>query len=127
MSRKNVLKPVLIASAQSLAVSFNSAPTVIEQGDNVGYQINISGGASTGTIAVQVSMDYERVPQDASADAGTWSDLALSGIPTLTGSADIINITLNQPPFKAIRLAYTSDVAGTGTADIYISYKSVGA
>lgn len=127
MSRKNVLQPTIITQAQSLASNFTTPPTIISQGDNVGYVINATAAGSSGTFAVQVSMDYAVKPQDPSANTGTWSDLVLSGSPTLSGSDDIINISLNQPPFKAVRLAYTSSVAGAGTATITVSYKSVGA
>lgn len=127
MSRKNVLEPVLIASAQSLASNFTSTPTIISQGDNVGYQIDATTINSAGTFAVEVSMDYQPAGPTGPARAGTWSALQLSGVPTLSGSSDTINISLNMPPFKAVRLSYTATTPGTGTANIFVSYKAVGA
>jgi len=130
VSRKNVLHPVLIASSQSLASSFTTTPTIVEQGDNVGYQIAATTSDSIGTFTVQVSMDYQPVGPYATASAGTWSDLVLSGypsVPNVNAANDVINISLNQPPFKAVRLSYTASTPGTGTANIYVSYKSVGA
>jgi hypothetical protein len=127
MSRKNVLEPVKIASSQSLASAFQSQPTIVSQGDNVGYQISVDTTNSTGEFAVQVSMDYQPQGPNGPAVAGEWSDLLLSGTPTVAAANDIINISLNQLPFKAVRLAYTPTVAGTGTCDIFVSYKTVGA
>lgn len=127
MSRKNVLEPVEIAIAQSLAANFTTSPTIISQGDNVGYQIDVATTNSIGTFAVQVSMDYQPAGPYGPARAGNWSSLVLSGSPTVSSANDVINISLNQPPFKAVRLSYTSSTPGTGTADIFVSYKSVGA
>lgn len=129
MSRKNVLEPVQINTAQSLAANFTTTPTIISQGDNVGYQIDIATTNSVGTFAVEVSMDYQQAGPWGPARAGNWSALQLSGstAPSVSSANDVINISLNMPPFKAVRLAYTSSVAGTGTADIFVSYKSVGA
>lgn len=127
MSRKNVLEPVEIAIAQSLATSFSTTPTIISQGDNVGYQIDVTTSDSIGTFAVEVSMDYQPSGPYGPAKAGNWSALQLSGSPTVNSANDTINISLNQPPFKAVRLTYTAGTAGTGHADIFVSYKSVGA
>ena len=57
--------------------------------------------------------------------AGNWSDLVLSGVPTLIGASDTILINLNQVPFKALRIKYNSTTAGSGTCDIYIEAKGL--
>jgi hypothetical protein len=127
MSRKNVLKPYKIASAQSMAVAFQTPPTLILFADNVSYQINITTTNSTGTFAVQVSNDYavDEV-NNIVVNPGTWDSLTLSGTPVAAGANDSIVIDLHQLPFNAVRLAYTPIVAGTGTADVYIMHKQVG-
>jgi hypothetical protein len=126
MSRKNVLAPVLIASNQSLASSFNSSPTIINYLDNCAYQINVNTSNSTGTFAVQASLDYSPGgPNEPIANAGNWVSLSMSGVPTVSAASDVININLNQLPFKAIRLAYTSTIAGTGTCNIYVMAKMI--
>lgn len=126
-SRKNVLSPQLIESAHSLAASFNSAPTVIDYLDNCAYQVNITTTNSTGTIAVQGSLDYVPANNGAQvANTGTWVDLTLGGgTPTVGAANDSILINLQQVPFHAVRLVYTSTVAGTGTANIYVMAKMI--
>ena len=123
--RKNVLTPVVIASNQSLATSFTSTPTIVDYLDNVSYQINVSTTDSAGTFAVQASLDY--FPGDANNKpvAGNWADLELSRVPTVASASDVILISLNQVPFRALRIAYTSTTAGTGTCNIIIEAKMV--
>lgn len=127
MGRKDIIVYKLV-SAQSLAATFNSSPTVINYMDNCSYQINVTTSNSQGTFSVQASNDYKKdEPSQIVTNAGTWVDLTLSGTPTVAAANDSIIINLNQLPFTAIRLHYTSTIAGTGTADIYITDKVVGA
>lgn len=126
MSRKNVLTPVKISSAQSLAATFTSPVTTITYADNISYQINITTTNSTGTFSVQASLDYS--PPTASVpNTGNWVDLPLGGTPSAAAANDTILINLNNLPFNATRVVYTSTVAGTGVADIYIMTKAMGA
>lgn len=127
MARKNVLAAQTpIASNQSLAVTFTSAPTVIAFMDNISYQIDVTTTNSTGSFKVQASLDY--VPADGiqTGRAGHWVDLVLSGTPSVAAANDDINISFNQMPFQAIRLIYTPTVAGTGTCTIYVMGKQIG-
>ena len=129
MSRKNVL-PYKLAIAQSLSASFNSAPTVIKNLDNISYQINLLTTNSIGTFAVQCSNDYEinSANDNAAVNPGTWVSLTLGGgTPFVNAANDSIIIDLNQLPYSAIRVAYTSSTPGTGTCDIYLLAKTVGA
>jgi hypothetical protein len=128
MGRKNTLV-TQIAHAQTLSSSFNSEPTVVRYMDNCSYQINIMTTDSTGTFSVQVSDDYYvNEGNDAVVtNPGNWATLTLSGTPTVAASNDTIVINLNQLPFYAVRLAYTSTIAGTGTADIFVTDKVIGA
>ncbi len=127
MARKNILAPELIASAQSLAASFQTTPTVINYADNVSYQINVTTTNSTGTFSVQASLDYQQQTPMQVGRTGNWIDLSLGGgTPTVAAANDSIIINLNQMPYSAIRLAYTSTIAGAGHADIYIMHKQIG-
>lgn len=127
--RKNILH-FPVATAQSLAASFNSIPTIVQNLDNCAYQIVVTTTNSTGTFAVQASLDYAPSasgPEFPAAIAGTWVDLTLGGgTPTVAAANDQIVINLNELPFKAIRLAYTSTIAGTGVADIQFFGKQAG-
>lgn len=128
MSRKNVLVYQL-ASNQSLSTSFQSAPTIVRYLDNCSYQIDVTTTNSTGTFQVQVSNNYHVNEGNDSVvtNPGTWIPLTLAGgVPTVSGADDQIMINLNQLPFYAVRLAYLSTIAGTGTCSIYITDKAVG-
>lgn len=131
MARKSVL-PYVVAAAQSLTANFTTIPTVINYLDNVGYQITVTTTNSTGTFAVEVSNDYRPPasgPEFPVPNAGTWTPLTLGGsaVPNANATNDTITISLNQLPFSAIRLSYTSTVAGTGVAKIILFAKTVGA
>lgn len=122
MSRKLVLAPVALESAKSLATSFVTDATIISYQDNIAYQINVDTSDSEGTFAVEASLDY-----DERLNTGTWTELTLSGVPTVAAADDSILISMAQVPYKALRMTYTSTVAGTGTCDILIMAKTVGA
>lgn len=126
---KRTLTPYKVASSQSLSASFNSAPTIVTYQDNCAYQINITTTNSQGTFYVQGSVDYQvDATTNTVTNAGNWIDLTLAGgNPTAAAANDNILITLNQLPFNAIRIRYLSSVAGTGTCDIWIQLKNVGA
>lgn len=126
MARKDTLI-YKVAAAQSLSSSFNSSPTLIKYLDNCSYQINITTTDSIGSFAVQGSNDYAiSEPSNQVSNPGNWVPLTLSGNPTASAANDSIIIDLNQLPFNAIRIAYTSSSAGTGTCDIFINAKQVG-
>lgn len=126
MARKNVLN-YEVAIGQSLASSFQTPATVIKYLDNCSYQIVVTTSDSTGTFAVQGSNDYEVAePGNIISDPGHWVDLPLSGTPFVSAASDDILIDLNQLPFSAIRVSYTSATPGTGTCDITLNSKQVG-
>lgn len=126
--RKNILSPELVATAQTLASSFNSTPTMIPFLDNCAYQINVTTTNSTGTFAVQGSLDYVQETPLKRGVTGNWIPLTLGGAtanPVANAANDTIIINLNQVPFNALRISYTSTIAGTGTADIYFMSKQI--
>lgn len=126
MSRKNIL-PYKLSAATSLAANFISPVTRIPYMDNCSYQINITTINSTGTFSIQGSDDYETSgPTEVVVNPGHWTDLPLSGTPAAGGTNDTILIDMNQVPFNAMRVVYTSTVAGTGTCDIYVFNKMIG-
>lgn len=127
MARKNVMSPQRIATAQSMSASFQSSPTIIQNTDNIGYQINVSTSDSTGTFSVQGSVDYIPRTEEQPGNIGNWIGLSLGGDPLLvTAGNEQMLINLMQVPFNALRIAYVAGTAGTGTCDIYVMTKQVG-
>lgn len=128
MSRKQVLAPIVLEAAKSLAASFTTSPTTVSFQDNISYQINVTTSNSTGEFSIEASNDYNEGNNGMTGpDAGNWATLPLDGTPTVAAANDVILINLNQIPFKAIRLAYTADTAGTGVAEILIMARTLGA
>lgn len=126
MARKDVVLTTL-APAQSLAANFTGPVTVIRYLDNIAYQINVTTSNSTGTFKVQGSLDYTiNEPTNKVTNTGNWADLPLTGSPVAAAANDVIVINMNQLPYNAIRLVYTSTVAGTGTAAIYLMARQLG-
>lgn len=124
MGRKDTIKTPLLIN-KSLATSFTGPVTIIQYMDNCSYQINVTTTNSAGTFQVEVSDDYT-INQGVVTNPGNWITLSLSATPTVAAANDVIGISLNQVPYSAIRIAYTSNTAGTGTCSIYISDKQVG-
>lgn len=124
MSAKNNLIYKLLSN-QSLSASFNSPPTVIRNLDNCSYQINVVTTDSQGTFQVQVSNDYYvSEPTNVVENPGNWIPLTLAGgTPSVVGVDTNIVIDLNQLAFYAVRVAYISSTAGTGTCNVYVSDK----
>ncbi len=127
MGRKPALNYQLLSN-QSLAAAFISPVTVPTTEDSISYQIDITTTDSTGTFAVQGSNNYEIVgPGRTVVNPGVWFDLPLGGTPTVAAADDVIAIEIRVPSFNAYRLVYTPTVAGTGTCNVRINAKTVGA
>ncbi len=129
MARKNTNR-YHVATAQSLAASFSSTPTIIKNLDNCSYQIDITTTNSIGTFSVQGSNDYDRDEvSNVVSNTGHWITLTLGGTtatPVANAANDDIIINLNQLPFNAIRIIYTAGTAGTGHCDIWLMTKQIG-
>lgn len=118
-ARKNTLAKFQIISAGDMSGNLTSSVTQIEFMDNIGIQINVAGGASTGEFFVDVSADH--VEQNGNViTAGNWVQLTLDPTATVTaGNPTSIYIDLNQLSTFYIRLRYTAG-SGTGTCNAFI-------
>ena len=128
MSRKNILATTAVETSKSMAASFNGTPTIIDYMDGCAYQINVTTTDSVGTFTIQGSLDY--VPANsagAQPNSGNWADLSLGGdLLTVAAANDVMLIKLDMVPFHALRVVYTSSVAGTGTCTILMQNKNLG-
>lgn len=126
MSRKNTLE-FPIVTAGSIASSFVTPATTVTTLDNCSVQINVHTTDSTGSFTVETSNDYnDNLVTNTITAAGTWATLPIGGTPVAAAANDSIFIDINQIPFKAIRVRYTSTVAGTGTCDIKLVCRQIG-
>lgn len=116
MARKNIIAPVKIASAQSLAAAFQATATQVPYLDNVSLQLNVTTSDSTGTFKIQATVD-----------SVNWIDLDLGGgVPDVAAANVNHLINLNQVPFNALRVSYVPTIAGTGVCDVWVEAKQVG-
>ena len=114
MARKNTSHSFSVITAGSMAGSLTSSTTNVAYTDNVGYHC-VWTGTPTGTITVEASID------------GTnWDSLTLSPTISTGGAASSTLISLNQLPYELVRLKYTR-TSGTGTLNVVVMTKSVGA
>jgi hypothetical protein len=123
MSRKHV-KTKKLASAQSLAASFQMEWMKVSQLDNVGFVVSTAGVTdNTGTFSVQV-----RTVDSNTGEASPAATLTLDEVPMLTSTNTTLFINVNQLPADEIRLAFVP-AGGTpdGTAAIWVNSKTVGA
>jgi hypothetical protein len=132
MPLKNTLRQYQVVASQSMTSTITSAPTNIQNLDDVGVQFNFTG-APVGNFRVQVSADYAQDAEGNVQNPGNWVPLLFTywngsafvtsyDIPTTQGSPYYIDLALLSAPF--IREVYTP-TSGSGTLSIYITAKSV--
>lgn len=119
----NLLIPVKLLTAQSMASSITSNPVEIKLQDNVGLQLDWTG-APVGTFSVQISITHTQDLNGNVTNAGTWVSLPLSPAITASGSADSAYIDLNQMSAAYVRLIYTR-TSGTGALTVTVTGKAV--
>jgi hypothetical protein len=119
----NLLNPVHILQAVSMAASITSNPVEVKLQDNMGVQLHWTG-APVGVFGVQVSMDYREDAEGNVQNAGHWVSLPLSPSITASGSADDAYIDLTQLSAVYLRVTYTR-TSGTGTVDAFVNAKGV--
>lgn len=123
MARKQVLAPIIVESAKSLATDFKITPTEVSFQDNLAYEILVTTSDSIGNFFLIGTLDS---PDNLGSFAAVnWVRLIPCG--DVAGNNDVIGIDINQFPFKYVSLEYVSDTAGTGICDIKIMARTVGA
>lgn len=123
MARKNLTRPYLVATAQSLGSAFQTLPMSVDYLDNVGIILDAkSVTTNSGNFAVQVRFKVVETGQ-----FSNWGTLTLDVIPTLANASVAIAINLNQIPFSEFRVTFTPG-GGTpnGTVDVWLSARQVG-
>lgn len=119
----NLLNPVHVIVAKSMATSITSPAQETKLQDNLGVQFNWTG-VPVGTFGVQVSMDYHQDQEGNITNQGNWTTLPLSPALTAVGTGGTAYADLNQLSAPYIRVFYTA-VSGTGTLDAFINGKGV--
>lgn len=101
-----------------------SKVTIIQNMTQIGYDISWSGGngSTAGTFAVQVSNTYSQNADGTVANAGNWTSLTLSNVPTVATSSGNGYIDIDSISAYAMRLVYTKS-GGIGTLNATVCGK----
>jgi len=119
----NLLFPVHIFNAASMATSLTSPVVEIRNQDNVGIQLHWTG-APVGDFDFQISSDHAQDSQGNVTNAGNWVSLPLSPAISAAGSADDAYVDLNQMSAMYCRVVYTR-TSGTGSLSGVIVAKGI--
>lgn len=115
-SRKNVIPPFKLATAQALSASFNSDPVTLTTATHIGFNCSTASVTSNaGIFGVQF-----RTYKDAN-NFSDWTTLTLSAVPTLanTNLQFLMDVTL--PPGQ-VRMFFTKSVGTTdGNVTVWVS------
>lgn len=119
----NLLFPVHVFNAASMATSLTSPVVEIRNQDNVGIQLHWTG-APVGDFDFQISSDHAQDSQGNVTNAGNWVSLPLSPAISAAGSADDAYVDLNQMSAMYCRVVYTR-TSGTGSLSGVIVAKGI--
>lgn len=128
MSSRPLIAPKHLVVDQSMAASFNSAPTITQMLSMISYDISWSGTSPVGTISVECSNTFKLDPAGGTLVTGNWTTMTLdyngssvTSIP-VTGNTGNIFIDIDETAAYAIRIVYTK-TSGTGTMNATVAAK----
>lgn len=111
------------AQAVSSTTTYHSSPISILNLDNIGIQANITS-TPTGTLSVEVSLDYAQTSTGEVTNTGTWVAISSSSTSIVSGSPTAVYYDLNQLSAPYVRLTYVN-ASGSGTLNAYLSGKGL--
>ena len=120
MGRKNVVKSHSMFDAVDISTNQTSESTNVLNLDKASIQVNWSGTSPVGVLEI------EATNQDPENSSSVWRSLDLGAVVNISGNTGEHDIILNEIPFWAIRLKYTS-TSGTGSLNATLTMKVVGA
>lgn len=125
-STKKNLYQYYAFSAQSVATSQTSPPINIFLLDNIGVQVDVLTGTPSGTIAVQVSYNYN---PSYPLNAGTWVTVGLNSSTPMSQvitSGSPTPIVFDMPTLSApwMQIVYTAS-SGSGTISAVVTGKMI--
>lgn len=121
MSSRPILSPFSVITNIAMTGNVTSAVTVIQNLSQIGYDISWTG-VPVGTFSVQVSNTYSQNADGTVKNAGNWTSLVLSTVPTASGSSGSGYIDVDAISAYAMRLVYTF-VSGSGTLNATVNGK----
>ena len=106
-------------SATGVSTSFASQATDVGRYDNISYEIIFANATNTpsGFFTIQGANAGTILPNQTMQGA-TWTNLTLSAVPQVDSASGSHLISLNQIPYRYLRLVYTPN---SGVADITVN------
>lgn len=120
MSRP-ILSPFPVITDGDMSGDITSAVTIVQNTSRITYDISWAGTAPVGTMSVQVSDTYTQNADGSTRNAGNWTTLILSEVPSVSGNTGNGFIDIQTGAY-AIRLVYNF-TSGTGLMQATISGK----
>jgi hypothetical protein len=114
--RKNVVRGFLMLDQADLSTNQQSIEVNTLNLDKASIYVDWTGTAPVGTLVVEAK----------NSESGDWFPLDFGSAIAVSGASGQHTILLNELPFYAIRLAYTT-TSGSGAIDALIVAKTVGA
>lgn len=128
MASRPLLSPFEVINNGNMSANITSAVTLIQNLSLLSYTYSWVGSSPVGSIAIQVSNDYEINAAGNVINPGTWNTLtfSLNGMPVtsapVSGNSGNGAIDITTTAFYAIRTTYTYG-SGTGTLQATINGK----
>lgn len=122
MSSRPLKGPYPVIVNGDMSGNITSAVTIINNMSMLSYDISWAGTAPVGVMSVQVSNTYSQNADGTVRNAGNWTTLELSHVPTVSGSTGNGFIDIDAIGAYAVRLVYTR-TSGTGLMQAYLAGK----
>jgi hypothetical protein len=122
VSAKRTIHKFKLLSAQSAGANFTGPVTSIEYEDNVSIQVDVLSGTPTGTLNVQVSLDYAQDNNGNVLNAGHWITILSAALSAGSPADTLFELLPTSAPWMRLQYVRTS---GTGTIDAFYAGKSI--
>jgi hypothetical protein len=120
-SRPIVKYPIIVNGDMSADII--SKPSIITNLSLMSYDISWVGSSPVGVMSIQVSNTYAENVDGTVQNAGSWTTVALSSPPSVSGNTGNGFIDVSQLGAYAVRIVYTS-TSGTGMMNVVFNAKA---
>lgn len=120
---QNILGPVHLVSAASMASSVTSKAIKVLTQDNIQFQL-VWTGSPTGNFVFQSSLTFDQDGNGNILNVGNWDNIPVDPAITAAGAGDTATVDITETGASFIRVFYIRS-SGTGTLDVFVSGKGI--
>jgi len=113
MASRPIFQPHPVITDGDMSLDIISEVSVITNISMMSYSYTWVGTTPVGVISVEVSDDFSQNVDGSVRNPGTWNEIPLSSVPTVSGNSGQGFIDIDQLGAQAIRTVYSS-TSGTG-------------